>query len=122
MSEVDDRAVEAVGDRRAGGAAGGVVRAVHEVVDEQLRTSFEQVGEGCRALVGVEPIVLIDPDPGQLLPPPRQFVAAVGELPFGLEQFEPGGKPLVTCSDLVIGQDRKSTRLNSSHLGISYAV
>src|SRR5262245_65096087 len=31
--------------------------------------------------------------------------------------FSPDGKVLALCS-----QDRKSTRLNSSHLGISYAV
>src|SRR5205814_8840411 len=29
---------------------------------------------------------------------------------------------LVVIKGLLIGQDRKSTRLNSSHLGISYAV
>src|SRR5258705_3677380 len=34
-----------------------------------------------------------------------------------------GERPTVTDANLVLGRlDRKSTRLNSSHLGISYAV
>jgi hypothetical protein len=64
MVEVDDRAVEAVGDRRAVRAPGGVVGPEHEVVDEQLRASLEQAGKGRRALVGLETVLLADPDPG----------------------------------------------------------
>jgi hypothetical protein len=44
-------------------------------MDEQLRASFEQIGQRRRALVGLETVLLVDPDPGQLLPAPRQFVA-----------------------------------------------
>jgi len=72
---VNREGAKAVGDRRAGGTARGVAGAEHEVVDEQLRPPTEQVGERRRALVGLEPVVLVDPDTGQLLPLPGQFVA-----------------------------------------------
>src|SRR5919205_1039842 len=52
--EVDHRSVEAVGDRRARGAAGGEVRPEHEVVDEQLRAPAEEVGERGGAFRRVE--------------------------------------------------------------------
>src|SRR6266567_351238 len=101
MGEGNDRAVEAVGDGRAGRAPCGVVGPEHEVLDDQLRASLEQVGQGCRAFVDVEPVLLVDPDPGQLLPPPRELVAAPGQLLLGVQQLQPGGKPLVTSSGLV---------------------
>src|SRR5207245_7460311 len=52
--------------------------------------------------VGLEPVLLLDPDPGQLLLLPRQLVAASRQLLLGLEQLQPRGKPLLTCSNLVI--------------------
>jgi hypothetical protein len=99
--EVDDEAVEAVGDRRAGRASGGVVGPEHEVVDEQPGASPEQVGERRRSLVGLEAVVLVDPNPGQLLPPPGQLVAASGELLLRLEQLQPRGQPLLACPCLM---------------------
>ena len=64
---------------------------------------MEEVGERRCALVGLEAVLLVDPDPGQLLPPPRKFVATPGQLLLRLEQFQPGCKPLFTCSGLDIG-------------------
>jgi len=52
------------------------VRPEHEVVDEELRASSEEIGEGRCPFVGLESILLVDPNPRQLLPPPRQLVAA----------------------------------------------
>src|SRR6266568_1137126 len=103
VGEVDDGAVEAVRDRRAGRAPCGVLGPEHEVVGEQLRASCEQIGEGRRALVGLEAVLLVDAHPGQLLPPPRQFVAASRQRLLGLEQLQPGRQPLFTGSGLVIG-------------------
>src|SRR3712207_7372195 len=44
----------------------------------------------------------------------------------GLPRAEPGGEALPRCpaggADLLLEPDRKSTRLNSSHANISYAV
>src|SRR5450755_964173 len=103
IREVDDGAVEAVRDRRAGRAPCRVLGAEHEVIDEQLRASLEEIGERRCALVGVEAVLLVDPDPGQLLPPARQLVAAPGQRLLGLQQLQPGRQPLVTCSGLVSG-------------------
>src|SRR5207245_11516288 len=75
IREVDDGAVEAVCDRRAGRAPGRVLGPEHEVIDEELRASSEKVSEGRLTLVGFEAILLFDSNPGQLLPHPRQLVA-----------------------------------------------
>src|SRR3712207_7722638 len=45
-----------------------------------------------------------------------RFSARVGKASGALEAFEADGRPLLA------GPDRKSTRLNSSHANISYAV
>src|SRR5713226_5705280 len=114
MREVDDGAVEAVRDRRAGRTPCRVLGAEHEVVDEELRASPEQIGEGRRARVGREAVLLVNADPGQLLPPPRQLVAAPRQRLLGLEQLQPGHKLLFTCSGLVIGHGfSPSCRYNS---------
>src|SRR2546421_8503507 len=102
IREVDDGAVEAVSDRRAGRTPSGVVGSEHEVIDEELRASSEEVSEGRRAFVGLEVVLLVDSNPGQLLAPLRQFVAPPSQGLLGLEQLQPGGKPLFTRSDLVI--------------------
>src|SRR5205085_8577757 len=51
--------------------------------------------------IGVEPILLIDPDPGQLLPAPPELVAAPREFLLRLEQLEPRREPLFACPGLV---------------------
>jgi hypothetical protein len=61
------------------------------VVDEQLRTPSEEVCQRDAPLVGLESILLVDPDPRQLLPLPRQLVAAPRELLLRVEQLEPRG-------------------------------
>src|SRR2546426_5058580 len=48
----------------------------HEVIDEEPRASSEEVRQRGSPLVGRESILLVDPNPRQLLPPPRQLVAA----------------------------------------------
>src|SRR5437016_14011567 len=94
VGQMHDDPVEAVRDRRAGRAAGGVVGPEHEVVDEQLRTAPEETGQRGAPLVGLEAVVLVDPDPRQFLPPPRHLVAAPRELLLRLEQVEPRREPL----------------------------
>ena len=83
VGQVHGDPVEAVRDRRAGRAAGGVVGPEHEVVDEELRAPSEEVRQRGAPLVGLESILLVDPHPRQLLPPPRQVVAAPRELLLG---------------------------------------
>src|SRR6266481_1933366 len=89
---------EAVGDRRAGRTPRLVVGPEHEVVDEELRASSEELCQRGAPLVGLESVLPVDPDPGQLLPPPRQLVAAPRQLLLLLEQPKPGCKPLFTRS------------------------
>src|SRR5688500_18187365 len=100
---MDEDAVERVRDRRAGWAPRLEVGSEHEVVNDQLRASAEQVFERSAPLVGLEPVLLVDPDPGQLLPPPRQLVAAARKVLLGLQQLEPRRTPFFTCSGLVFG-------------------
>ena len=57
VREVDREAVETVSDRRACQAAGGEVGTEHEVVDEQLRASAEELGQGRAPLVRVEGVL-----------------------------------------------------------------
>ena len=101
VGEVDGDAVEAVGDRRAGRTAGRKVGPEHEVVDEELRAPSEEVVERGAPFLGIESIRLVDPDPRQLLAPPRQLVAATGQLLLLFEQREAGAQPLVTRNDLI---------------------
>jgi hypothetical protein len=78
----------------------------HEVVDEELRAAPEEVGERRRALAGLEAVLLVDADPGQLAPPQRQLVPPPGQLLLGLEQLQPGRQPLLTRSDPVVVRRR----------------
>src|SRR5258708_4224300 len=74
VRQVDGGAIEAVRDRRAGRASRLVVGPEHEMINEKLRAPAEEVRQRGAALVGVQPIFLVDPHPRHLLPPPRQFV------------------------------------------------
>src|ERR1019366_8180871 len=60
------------------------------VIDGELRASSEEIGEGLCALVGLEAVLLVDPNPGQLLPLPRQLVATPRQRLLGPEQPQLG--------------------------------
>jgi len=77
-----------------------VVQPEHVVIDEELRAPSEEVCQGGAALVGVEFVLLVDPDPRQLLPASRQLIAAMRQLLLRLKQLEPRRKPLFTCPGL----------------------
>jgi hypothetical protein len=81
------------------------------VVDEELRAPLEKVCQRGAPLVGLESIYLVETNPRQFLPPPRQHVAAPRELLLRLEQLEPRGEPFFTCSGYVL-------RHRSSHLRV----
>src|SRR5438067_10230756 len=102
VGQVHGEPVEAVCDRRAGRTPRRVVGPEHEVVDEELRAPSEEVCQRDAPLVGLESILLVDPNPRQLLPPPRQLVAAPRELLLRLEQLEPRCEPLLTCPGHVL--------------------
>src|SRR6266498_5974754 len=94
---------DGVGDRGADGAARLVRRAEHEVVDEQLRATVEELGERLRPRLGLEAVVLLDRHPGELPPLPRELVAASGELLLFGEQLLAGRIEFLLCADLVLG-------------------
>jgi hypothetical protein len=50
-------------------------RAEHEVEDEQLRATVEELGQCLRPVVGLEAVVLLDGDPRQRLPLQGKLVA-----------------------------------------------
>src|SRR5208283_4623419 len=95
VRQMDGEAVEPVSDHRAGRTPRRVVGPEHEVVDEELRAPSKEVCQRGAPLVGVESILLVDPNPRQFLPPPRQLVAAPRQLLLLLEQPEPGCKPFL---------------------------
>src|SRR2546427_13243139 len=102
VGQVDDGAVEAIGNRGTRRTARRVVGPEHEVVDEELRAPAEEVSQRGLSLLGLEFVRLVDPDPRQLLPSPRQLVAAPRVLFLRVEQLEPGCKPLFTCPGFVL--------------------
>jgi hypothetical protein len=73
------------------------------VVDELLTAAVEQLRQRARAVVGVEEVLLLDSDPGQLAPPPRELVTQAGVLLLASEQLLAGSCPLLATHDLVIG-------------------
>ena len=101
VGEMDGDAVEAVGDGGTGGAAGGVIGAKHEMVNEKLGAAAEQIGERTGAGVSLEAVFHVDPDPGEFLALFRQLVAAVGVFFLGGEKFFPCGEPFFPGNDFV---------------------
>jgi hypothetical protein len=103
VGQMVDEAIEPIGDRRAGRTARLVVGPEHEVVDEELRTAFEEVRERDAPFIGLEPILLVNPDPREFLPSLRQLIALLRELLLRVEHLEPRCQPLFTCSGLMVG-------------------
>jgi hypothetical protein len=83
------------------------------VVDEQLTAAVEQLRQRARALVGFEAVLLVDRDPWQLAPLPRQVVTQAGVLLFADEQLLAGISPFCAVHDLVIGHRRLSSRIRN---------
>jgi hypothetical protein len=73
------------------------------VVDEQLRASVEELGQGLGPVVGLEAVLLLDRHPGKLPPLPREFVAATGELLLLREQLVSFRLPLLLRSHCGLG-------------------
>src|ERR1700686_5367837 len=73
-----------------------------EAVNQELRAPAEEVCQRGAPLVGLESVLLVDPNPRQLLPPPRQLVAAPRKLLLRLEPLEPRCEPIFTCPGHVL--------------------
>src|SRR4030095_9571950 len=84
--------VDGVRDRRIHRVTRLVAGAEHEVVDEQLGSSVEQLTECLLTVVRVEAVLLLHPHPRQLASLPRELVAEPSVLLFA-------GKELLTCCE-----------------------
>jgi hypothetical protein len=65
IREVNRDSVEAVRDRRARRTPRFVIGPEHEMIDEQLRASAEEISERRFSFIGLEFVFLVDPYPGQ---------------------------------------------------------
>ena len=74
------------------------------MIDEELRTAVEQLGERLLSRLGLETILLLERHPGQLAAGPGDLVAEPGVLLLAREQRLASGGPLFAGSDLVISQ------------------
>src|SRR6516164_9854364 len=97
VRQVDGDSVEPVRDRRAGGASSLEVGPEHEVVNEELRAPSEKVRQRSTPFIGLESVLFVDPNPGQLLTSSRKLVAAPRMFLLRLKQLEPRCHPFVTC-------------------------
>src|SRR5215472_12235005 len=75
VRQMDAETVVPVRDRRTSRAPGRVVGSEHVTIDQELGATPEQVCQRGVPFIGVKPVLLIYPDPGQLLTPPRQLIA-----------------------------------------------
>src|SRR3954451_3535066 len=100
--------IERVGDRGADGTARLPRRAEHEVVDEQLRATVEELGERLRPRRGLEAVGLLDRPPWEPAPLPRKLVASPGELLLLREQLLAGRVEFRLCADLGLGHSYPS--------------
>src|ERR1700674_3698152 len=91
-----------VGAERAADATLLPTRAEHEMIDDQLATPVEQVGERVPAVKSVEDIFLLDLDPGQRPPLGAQLVAPASEFLLRDEQSRARGKPFLPGNNLGI--------------------
>ncbi|EJZ18034.1 hypothetical protein RCCGEPOP_27694 [Rhizobium sp. Pop5] len=67
------------------------------MIDEKLRAPAEEILQRGIAAFGVEAILLVDPDTGQLLAFGRQRIALPRQFLLLLEQIEPRRQPLLAC-------------------------
>ena len=82
-----EHGLDGVGDRRVHGVAGLVTRSEHEVVDEQLGSPLEQLGERLLAFLGIEPVPFAYGHPRQVATFLGELVAEPGVLLLANEQL-----------------------------------
>src|SRR5262249_50287037 len=102
MVEMNQCTVEMIGQERAAGATRGPIRPEHEVIDDQLTASGEQIGErlfarGCR-----EAIILLDLHPGQRQPFGVDGVAQMCGFFLSQQQRAAGLEPFVARHDSML--------------------
>ena len=80
MVEMRERAINVIGQERAGRAALFPLRSEHEMVDDQLAVSVEKIGKRQLAVRSVEGIWFFNPLPGQLTPRTAELIPQLCKL------------------------------------------
>src|SRR5207249_11996928 len=78
-----------------------VVGAEHDVVGEQLSATIEEFAQGLLAILGIELVLLLDADPGQIATRARDLLVSLGLLGLELREFVPGHLPFLAGSNPV---------------------
>jgi hypothetical protein len=94
--------VESVDHRRVHRAARLVARPEHEVVDQQLGATVEELRQGALPFVRVEAVLLLDRQPGKLTSLAGELVAAASVLLLLGEQLVAYRLPLLGRHDRVL--------------------
>src|SRR3954467_2724927 len=85
-----------------GAGAELVVGPEHDVVREELRAPVEEIGEGLPAVLGVELVLLLHPDPGEPPPPLPPLLTELSVLGLELREFVASRPPVLTGCDFVL--------------------
>src|SRR5207244_7759581 len=80
-----------------------VVGAEHDVVGAQLRAPLEELGQGLLAVLGVELVLLLDRDPGEIATPSLDLLVSLRLLRLELGELVTGHLPFLAGSNLVFG-------------------
>src|SRR5437764_3057383 len=94
MRQVPVRAVKMVSQIRAAFATLFPARAEHEVIDDQLTMTLEQIGQRLFSVRSFEGILLLDLDHRELAPRRTKRIALPSELFFSRQQILPRDQPL----------------------------
>jgi hypothetical protein len=68
---------------------------------EQLATAIKEIGQRLRAVRGVEDVLFLDTNPGQIAPPGIDLVPQPGEFFLFFQEFRAGNEPLVARNNRV---------------------
>ena len=100
MQVIEEALGELVGAGRAARAPFVPVGMEHEVVQDQLPPTIEEIGKADGTSGAVKPVGLVDLNHGQVATFGADLVAEPGEFLLLRQQIHPGGQPLVSCHDL----------------------
>src|SRR5215213_2196781 len=95
--------VELIAEVGTPGAGADLVTGTeHDVVSEELRAAVEEIGEGLLAVLRVELVLLLDPDPWQPTPLLGHLLIELGVLGLELRELVASRLPLLTRCDVVL--------------------
>src|SRR5712692_3035727 len=99
---MDEDAIDVIELERAADATLAPVRTEHEMLDDQLVASAEQVGQRLLAAGPVEDVILFHLYPGQRPPLGAEPIAQAGELLFLAQEVGPRRQPLFLRYDRML--------------------